>query len=161
VVCQFGAMFFPDRVGAFGEARRVLRDGGLLLVVTWGRLDHHSFQSGVHRALERAVPDDPPRYLLLPHSCDDPDRLAAEIAAAGLIDAQGERLVLESPPAELDDLVAGYCLGTPIRVQLEARGDLSLLLERVGAELRADLGSDPVVGQMEAVVASGRRPPPA
>ena len=28
VVCQFGAMFFPDRVGAYGEARRVLRPGG-------------------------------------------------------------------------------------------------------------------------------------
>ena len=29
VVCQFGAMFFPDKVQAFAEARRVLRAGGV------------------------------------------------------------------------------------------------------------------------------------
>jgi ubiquinone/menaquinone biosynthesis C-methylase UbiE len=28
VVCQFGVMFFPDKVKAFSEARRVLRPGG-------------------------------------------------------------------------------------------------------------------------------------
>jgi ubiquinone/menaquinone biosynthesis C-methylase UbiE len=28
VVCQFGAMFFPDKAKAFGEMRRVLRPGG-------------------------------------------------------------------------------------------------------------------------------------
>ena len=27
VVCQFGVMFFPDKVAGFREARRVLRDG--------------------------------------------------------------------------------------------------------------------------------------
>src|ERR1051325_10679142 len=30
VVCQFGAMFFPDKVRAFAEARRTLRPGGIL-----------------------------------------------------------------------------------------------------------------------------------
>src|SRR5688572_3462352 len=28
VICQFGVMFFPDKVRAFAEARRVLRPGG-------------------------------------------------------------------------------------------------------------------------------------
>ena len=32
VVCQFGAMFFPDRAKAFAEARRVLRPGGRLVL---------------------------------------------------------------------------------------------------------------------------------
>ncbi len=31
VVCQFGAMFFPDKVAAFAETRRVLRPGGTIL----------------------------------------------------------------------------------------------------------------------------------
>ena len=31
VVCQFGAMFFPDKVAGYKEARRVLRSGGHLI----------------------------------------------------------------------------------------------------------------------------------
>ena len=32
VVCQFGAMFFPDRAKAYAEALRVLKPGGVLLL---------------------------------------------------------------------------------------------------------------------------------
>ena len=32
VVCQFGAMFYPDRIRAHAEARRVLRAGGRYLL---------------------------------------------------------------------------------------------------------------------------------
>ena len=39
VVCQFGAMFFPDNVGAYAEARRVLRRGGTLLFNVWDRIE--------------------------------------------------------------------------------------------------------------------------
>src|SRR5262249_23552324 len=35
VVCQFGAMFFPDKSKAFSEARRVLRPGGVFIFNVW------------------------------------------------------------------------------------------------------------------------------
>jgi ubiquinone/menaquinone biosynthesis C-methylase UbiE len=34
VVCQFGVMFFPDRVRGYEEAHRVLKPGGRLLRVS-------------------------------------------------------------------------------------------------------------------------------
>src|SRR5438477_481310 len=35
IVCQFGVMFFPDKVAAFREAMRVLRPGGRFLFSVW------------------------------------------------------------------------------------------------------------------------------
>lgn len=36
VVCQFGAMFFPDKLASFREVARVLRPQSVYLLVVWG-----------------------------------------------------------------------------------------------------------------------------
>ena len=41
VVCQFGVMFFPDKVKGNAEARRVLRDGGRYLLAIWDGIDRN------------------------------------------------------------------------------------------------------------------------
>src|SRR5207253_357416 len=51
VVCQFGVMFFPDKVKGHSEARRVLRSDGRYLVVIWDRIELNP----VSNALSRAV----------------------------------------------------------------------------------------------------------
>src|SRR5574337_730938 len=43
VVCQFGAMFFPDKSRAFSEARRVLKPGGLFIFNVWDRIAENEF----------------------------------------------------------------------------------------------------------------------
>src|SRR5579871_4170367 len=43
VVCQFGAMFFPDRAAGYREARRVLRQGGRFLFNVWDRIEANDF----------------------------------------------------------------------------------------------------------------------
>src|SRR6266542_6431577 len=42
VVCQFGAMFYPDKVQGNSEARRVLRDGGHYLLAIWDRIERNA-----------------------------------------------------------------------------------------------------------------------
>ena len=41
VVCQFGIMFYPDKVQGNAEARRVLRDGGHYLLAIWDRIERN------------------------------------------------------------------------------------------------------------------------
>ena len=41
VVCQFGMMFYPDRIRANQEARRVLGPGGHYLLVSFDRLERN------------------------------------------------------------------------------------------------------------------------
>src|SRR4249920_2641392 len=63
VVCQFGAMFFPDKAKAFAEARRVLRPGGTFIFNVWDRISENEFADTVTAALETVFPKDPPRFL--------------------------------------------------------------------------------------------------
>jgi SAM-dependent methyltransferase len=37
VTCRFGVMFFPDQLKAFRECRRVLKQGGRVAFVVWGK----------------------------------------------------------------------------------------------------------------------------
>lgn len=63
VVCQFGAMFFPDRARAFSEARRVLSAGGVFIFNVWDRIEENEFADTITTALESEFPRDPPRFL--------------------------------------------------------------------------------------------------
>jgi ubiquinone/menaquinone biosynthesis C-methylase UbiE len=63
VVCEFGAMFFPDKPNAFSEAKRVLRDGGTFIFSVWDRIDENEFSDVITNALAAMFPEDPPRFL--------------------------------------------------------------------------------------------------
>src|SRR5689334_22814097 len=43
VCCQFGAMFFPDKVKGYAEARRVLKRGGCFLFNVWDGIADNEF----------------------------------------------------------------------------------------------------------------------
>ena len=38
VACQFGVMFFPDKIQGYREARRVLKSGGCFLFKVWTKI---------------------------------------------------------------------------------------------------------------------------
>lgn len=158
VACQFGVMFFPDKPAAFAEARRVLRPGGHLVGNVWGTLDSHAFERAVVDALRTVFPDDPPRFLeTFPHGYADPDRLRADIEAGGLVCEQVETITLHGTADSVAELARGYCTGTPLRGEIEARGDLEATTEALAALLCKALGDGPVDGAMNANVFVARR----
>jgi SAM-dependent methyltransferase len=78
VVCQFGVMFFPDKIKAFSEIRRVLRPGGVLIFSVWDRLAENEFADTVTSALATVFPADPPRFMArTPHGYHDTRAVAA------------------------------------------------------------------------------------
>jgi len=67
-VCQFGVMFFPDKAKGFAEAFRVLRPGGRYLFSAWDAQPHNPMSIVTQRAVDRLLPDDPPRFYDVPFS---------------------------------------------------------------------------------------------
>ncbi|RUZ72121.1 methyltransferase domain-containing protein [Mesorhizobium sp. M7A.F.Ca.US.006.01.1.1] len=154
VVCQFGAMFFPDRVGAYGQARRVMRPGGHFLFNVWGALEDNEFAEEVTRALGHFFPADPPRFMArTPHGYHDGDVIHADLHAAGFRDITIEPLDAVSAAPSPYDAAAAYCQGTPLRAEIEARGgSLEEATRYVANALGKRFGEGPVSGRIRALV---------
>ena len=161
VVCQFGAMFFPDKPAAFAQARRVLRTQGAFVFNAWDRIEENEFADSVTQALATCFPDDPPRFLArVPHGYHDASGIAHDVALGGFdkppqIDTLTERSRADSPMAP----AVAYCQGTPLRSEIEAR-DPSRLTEATDAAATAiekRFGSGAVDGRIQALVVVAER----
>jgi SAM-dependent methyltransferase len=155
VVCQFGVMFFPDKPKAFAEARRVLKPGGRLLFNAWDRIDENEFADTVTTSLEAVFPADPPRFLArVPHGYADPRVIEGDMEAGGF--ARPELVTVQALSRAISsrEPAVAYCLGTPLRNEIDAR-DPSLLRSCVDAATDAvskRFGSGPVEGKIQAHV---------
>lgn len=126
VVCQFGVMFFPDKAKAFSEARRVLRPGGLFLFNVWDRIEENELADTVTTSVASLFPQDPPRFLArTPHGYHDLSTIEQDLARGGFPTKPSNVTVASRSRAEsARDVAIGFCQGTPLRDEIEARGAL-------------------------------------
>jgi SAM-dependent methyltransferase len=157
VVCQFGAMFFPDKVKAYGEAARLLRSGGHFLFATWDSLSANDFARSVDECLASLFPFDPPDFLRrLPYSYFDPSSIEAHVSSAGLNAISCDRIELTSIAAA-HDVAAAFCQGFPLRGEIEMRapGRIGEIVDEVAEHVESRHGVRPC-GGMSAFIVVGR-----
>jgi len=161
VACQFGAMFFPDKGQAYAEIRRVLRPGGVLLFNVWDHLDSNELAATATAALAQAFPDDPPRFMArTPHGYHDVEQIRADLAAGGFErEADIVTLPLRAQAESPSGPALGYCQGTPLRNEIEARapGRLPEITARVAQAIGERFGVGAIDTRIQAhVVIVGR-----
>ncbi|MES2363146.1 MAG: methyltransferase domain-containing protein [Pseudomonadota bacterium] len=160
VCCQFGAMFFPNRVTGYAEARRVLRPGGRFVFSVWDRIEENAFAYEVTNAVASVFPQDPPRFLArTPHGYHDIALIREELGRAGFADIKIETCEKVSRATSARAAATAYCLGTPLRNEIEVR-DASLLelaTDRATQAIASRHGEGPVAGKIQAhvIVAAG------
>ena len=160
IACQFGVMFFPDKVQGYKEARRVLKPGGRFFFNVWDRISENEFADVITQALAEVFPHDPPRFMMrTPHGYHDVERIRRELNAGGFTDISVEAVENRSKASSPQDPAIAYCQGTPLRNEIEARD--AALLEQATSHaadaLAQRYGTGAVEGRIRAFVFSAIR----
>lgn len=152
ICCQFGVMFFPDKVAGYRSALRTLRDGGKFIFNVWDRIEENVFADSVTRTASAVFPADPPLFLArTPHGYHDVALIEAELDAAGFQNIEVHTIASESRAESPRVPAVAYCQGTPLRNELEARDPSKLeeVTDRATADLEKQYGTGPVSGKIQ------------
>lgn len=153
--CQFGAMFFADRVAGYAEARRVLRPGGRFVLSVWDRIEENVFADEVTNAVATVFPHDPPRFLArTAHGYHDLALIGEELRRAGFSDLEIDTREEVSRAPSARDAATAYCQGTPLRNEIEAReaSSLQLATDCATTAIASGHGNGPVAAKIQAHV---------
>lgn len=157
VVCQFGVMFFPDKVGAFAETHRVLRPGGRYVFSVWDALENNEVTRAVQDALATLLPNGPPSFFArVPFGYHDEAAIRAALAESGFDQAEVETVAVRSHASSAADAAKALCLGTPLRAEIEAQrpDGVDQLVMAVSEALVREFGAGPFDSRAQALVIS-------
>ena len=157
VACQFGAMFFPNKVQGYKEARRVIKPGGHFFFSVWDRIEENDFAYVIMQALAEVFPQDPPRFMArTPHGYHDEKQIRQELKTAGFTNIAFDAVDARSKAPSPRDAAVAYCQGTPWRNEIEARGapGLEEATNKAADAMARKFGTGAVDGRIRAFVIS-------
>jgi len=145
VVCQFGVMFYPDKVRGHAEARRVLRDGGRYVLVIWDHVERNLATMTAGRAVAELIPGEAGRfYERVPFRYHDRGQIEQDLRAAGFDQIEIDTVERRSRAASARDAAIALVQGTPMRADIEevAPDQLEAATDAAEAALRQFDGPD-------------------
>ena len=159
VVCQFGLMFFPDKLAGIREAFRVLRSGGRLLLSVWDRLENNPVGRITHETVAAFFPTDPPQFYTIPYSLHDATLVRGWLEAAGFADIRSERVEKAGTSPSAADAAIGLLQGNPIYLAIVERRASALpdIEAALATNLAAALGDRPLRCPLRTVFFSALR----
>jgi ubiquinone/menaquinone biosynthesis C-methylase UbiE len=161
VLCQFGVMFFPNKISAFRETFRVLKPGGCFIFSVWDQPDRNPMVEIVQRALSSLFPEEILRSNLVPFSYHQPEVIRADLAAAGFIEIQLDVIIGRSQAPSARAVAIAAVQGNFLRPKIEAYGPewLERATEAVSNALSTSLGEGSLSVPNQALLVTAHKPP--
>jgi ubiquinone/menaquinone biosynthesis C-methylase UbiE len=158
-ICQFGTMFYKDKVAGHKEAHRVLKPGGTYMITTWCSHDENPWAGLIHKRVTEAFPDDPPTFMTKPFSYCNWTEMAQDLAQAGFTESSVETIKHELVVEDVDKLAKGVLLGSPMAGMVHERGgDVDAIAAIIADEYRAHGGSNPFRSTKSALIVTAKKP---
>ena len=129
VSCHQGLQFFPDRLAALAEVRRVLKPGGGLAVATWGRLGDNPWPNALSRAVGRLLGEDAAAGMSVVCDLGDPLEVGELLREAGFEEIRVEQQERMASHSDVRVAVAGQLSALPS----------GSAIDELSAERRAEL----------------------
>ena len=156
-VCQFGVMFFPDKVAAFREALRVLRPNGRFLFSVWGSREG-SVWDVVVTVVGQFLSRDPASLVAPPYK--DVATVQADLAAAGFASITTEDVIQSTRSGSPREAAISQCHGGLVRAAIDAHmpDRLDEITEAATAAIAARFGRESIESPLHAILFTAARP---
>jgi ubiquinone/menaquinone biosynthesis C-methylase UbiE len=137
VLCQLGLQFFPDRLAALREMRRVQAPGGRLGASVYTAIDRNPAAHALAEAVDRHLGDGASRAKRSEHSLADSAELRDLLEAAGFAGVRIETVTRTMRFASVDEWVGIQFAATPLAALVADRdpAQRERLIGLVGADV--------------------------
>jgi ubiquinone/menaquinone biosynthesis C-methylase UbiE len=156
--CEFGVMFFPDKVQSAREVRRVLKPGGSYWFNVWASLAHNPVGRVAHETVATFFDHDAPMFYDTPFGYHDKDAIAADLRAGGFAQVDVEAVDMLTGAVSAADAAVGLVQGNPVVVAIKerARATPEAITQAVAAALVREFGGTSISAPMRMLVVHAR-----
>jgi ubiquinone/menaquinone biosynthesis C-methylase UbiE len=159
VVCQFGIMFYPDKLKGMQEVFRVLKKGGIFLFNVWDKVDFTPMSKTAREIIINFFENDPPAFYNIPYGYNDTNEISASLREAGFTNIYFETVKKDAVSQSAKKMADGLVVGTPISNAIREKNPdaIPILREKVTNALAEKFGSSPCKSVMQAIIFSAQK----
>jgi len=153
VVCQFGIMFFPDKLAGMKETARVLKPKGKFVFSVWDALEKNLHVHTIVTKLMEFFPDNPPDFMNTPFGYHQVDEIRTELQNAGFGKINVSVLPKDSVAPTTQDAVQGMLYSSPLALEIEElmKGSTFDLNAELAKALAKNHGDNPTRAPLQAI----------
>jgi len=152
VACQFGIMFFPDKLRGLREIRRVMKPGAVLVFNVWDSVEHNQIITTVQKAIEEFF-EKPSNFFETPFGFFDVAHIEELMERAGFEEVQSfiVSATIERPDAL--SIAKGFVEGSPLMLEIreQTQADSDEVTKTVAQAIESAYGAEPKVSLQEIV----------